>query len=76
MGCMYLYKPVYLWNLLPIYVRKGKARSPVRMMFGPGIEALFKAQKNDEIMQQVVRDRFAAEFARNLKFYVKRMFRR
>ncbi len=59
-----------------VYVRKGKARNPVRMMFGPGIEALFKAAKNDEIMQQVVRDRFAAEFARNLAFYVKRMIRR
>jgi len=59
-----------------VYVRKGKARSPVRMMFGPGIEALFKAQKNDQIMQKVVRDRFAKEFARNLSFYVKRMFRR
>ncbi len=37
-----------------VYVRKGKARSPIRMMFGPGIEALFKARKNDELMQQVV----------------------
>ena len=46
------------------------------MMFGPGIEALFKAAKNDGIMQKVVRDKFSAEFARNLAFYVKRMFRR
>ncbi len=46
------------------------------MMFGPGIEALFKARKNDELMQQVVRDKFTAEFARNLKFYVKRMQKR
>lgn len=59
-----------------VYVRKGKARSPVRMMFGPGIEALFKARKNDKLMQQVVRDSFVAEFARNLAFYVKRMARR
>jgi hypothetical protein len=56
-----------------VYVRKSKARSPIRMMFGPGIEALFKARGNDEIMQKTVRDRFSTEFARNLAFYVNRM---
>lgn len=56
-----------------VYVRKGKRRKPVRMMFGPGIEALFKANKNEEIMKKVVRDNFAAEFARNLAFYIKKI---
>ena len=56
-----------------MYIRKGKARKPVRMMFGPGIEQLFKRRENDEIMQQTVRERFAIEFARNLAFYVKRL---
>jgi hypothetical protein len=59
-----------------VYVRKGKARSPIRMMFGPGIEALFKARGNDEIMQKTVRDRFSTEFARNLAFYVNKMGKR
>ena len=56
-----------------MYMRKGKARKPVRMMFGPGIEQLFKTTKNDQIMQAKVKERFATEFARNLAFYVKRL---
>lgn len=33
-----------------VYVRKGKKRKPVRMMFGPGIEALFKTKKNQFVL--------------------------
>lgn len=56
-----------------MYIRKGKTRKPVRMMFGPGIEQLFKRRENNEIMQKTVRERFPIEFARNLAFYVERL---
>ena len=59
-----------------MYMRKGKARKPVRMMFGPGIEQLFKTTKNYQIMQETIRKRFATEFAHNLAFYINRMRKR
>lgn len=56
-----------------IYVRKGKSRKPLRMMYGPGIEQFFKRNDNFKVMENKVRERLAAEFVRNLNFYIKRL---
>lgn len=56
-----------------MYIRKGKERKPVRMMFGPGIKQLFKRNANVQIMEAKVRERLPIEFARNLAFYVQRL---
>jgi hypothetical protein len=56
-----------------LYVRKGKARKPVRMMFGPGIKEFFKQKENDNLMQTKAKEVFPVEFLRNLAYYVSRM---
>lgn len=53
-----------------LYVRKGKARKPVRMMFGPGIKEFFKQKENDNLMQTKAKEVFPVEFLRNLAYYI------
>lgn len=53
-----------------LYVRKGKARKPVRMMFGPGIKEFFKQKEIDNLMQTKAKEVFPVEFLRNLAYYV------
>lgn len=56
-----------------MYIRKGKERKPLKMMYGPGIEQVFRKPENDKIMQDKVRERLPIEFARNLEFYIQRL---
>ena len=56
-----------------MYMRKGKERKPLKMMYGPGIEQVFRKPENDKIMQDKVRERLPIEFARNLEFYIQRL---
>ena len=58
-----------------VYMRKSGKRLPLKMLYGPGIMQLFKQRENDAIMQAKVKERFAIEFARNLKFYINRFKR-
>ncbi len=58
-----------------VYMRKGRERKPLKMLYGPGIMQLFRQKENDQVMQAKVRERFPIEFARNLAFYINR-FRR
>ena len=59
-----------------VYQRKSGKRTPLKLMYGPGIMQLFRQRENDTIMQAKVRERFPIEFARNLKFYINRFKRR
>lgn len=59
-----------------VYIRKGRERKPLKLLYGPGIKQLFKQKENDQIMQARVRERFPVEFARNLAFYINRLRRR
>jgi hypothetical protein len=58
-----------------LYVRKGKARKPVRMMFDPGIKEFFKQKDNDSLMQAKAKEVFPVEFLRNLAYYVTKLKR-
>lgn len=56
-----------------MYIRKGRERTPIKLMHGPGIVDHFKQAENDRIMQAKVRERFPIEFARNIAFFLQRL---
>jgi hypothetical protein len=59
-----------------VYQRKSGKRTPLKLLYGPGIMQLFRQRENDAIMQTKIRERFPIEFARNLAFYTQRMRKR
>nr|BDD46856.1 hypothetical protein 20 [bacterium] len=59
-----------------VFVRKGKARLPIKQLWGPGVTQLFKQKENDTVMERTVRERFAKEFRANLNYYVSRLKKR
>ena len=56
-----------------VYQRKSGKRTPLKLLYGPGIMQLFRQRENDAIMQAKIRERFPIEFARNLAFYIHRL---
>jgi len=54
----------------------GGKRTPLKLLYGPGIMQLFRQRENDAIMQTKIRERFPIEFARNLAFYINRIRKR
>jgi hypothetical protein len=56
-----------------MYIRKGKERKPIKLMYGPGIESIFKSDEAQRIMEDKVRERFPIEFASNLAYYIERL---
>jgi hypothetical protein len=56
-----------------MYIRKGKERKPLKLMYGPGIESIFKTEENTRIMEDKVRECFGIEFASNLAYYIERL---
>jgi hypothetical protein len=59
-----------------VYMRTSGKRTPLKLMYGPGIMQLFRQRENDTIMQAKAKERFPIEFARNLAFYINRFKRR
>ena len=56
--------------------RETNERFPVKFLYGPSPFTVFKFEKNQEAVAEIMRDRYLEEIPRQLNFYMQRAFNR